>query len=143
MKTLTASDASLLRAFESCALSPDQLPHRVHLRLAFIYLRLHPFDVALETLRSRLQKFLAHHGAPASVYHETLTRAWLLAVRHFLETQAPLPGSDEFLLRCPALLDKNIMSTHYSPARLGSPAARAAFVEPDRAPIPRPGSESS
>ncbi|MEO7168079.1 MAG: hypothetical protein ABI787_05305 [Spartobacteria bacterium] len=133
---LTTSDASLLRAFESCALTPGQLPHRAHLRLAFIYLRLHPFGVALELLRSRLQKFLAHHGASASVYHETMTRAWLLAVRYFLAARPSVRSSAEFLRRCPVLLDKNIMATHYSPEHMMSPAARAGFLEPDLDPIP-------
>jgi hypothetical protein len=137
MKRLTAADASLLRAFECCALTPAQLPHRAHLRLAFIYLRLHPFDVALATLRKRLQAFLAHHGKPLSVYHETLTHAWLLAVRHFMQAQPAALSSHEFLRHCPALLDKKIMETHYTTKRLMSAVARARFVAPDRDPIPR------
>ncbi len=141
MKPLTASDARLLRAFERCALTPTQLPHRAHLRLAFIYLRLHPFDSALEILRRLLQAFLTHHGAPPAAYHETLTHAWLLAVRHFMQAQPLVTSSDEFLLRCPALLDKKIMATHYTSDRLMSPAARANFVAPDRNPIPFPSSD--
>jgi hypothetical protein len=137
MKRLAATDARLLRAFESCALTLGQLPHRAHLRLAFIYLRLHPFDVALPTLRKRLRAFLARHGKPLSVYHETLTHAWLLAVRHFMQAQPAAVSSHEFLRHCPALLDQKIMETHYAPKRLMSAAARARFVAPDRDPIPR------
>jgi hypothetical protein len=137
MKQLTASDLDLLRRLESCALTADQLPHRAHLRLAFIHLSLYPFDVALATLRRRLQRFLAHHGAPHSAYHETLTHAWLLAVRHFMQATPSATSSEKFLLRCPRLLDKKIMATHYTETLLMSPAARAGFVEPDREPIPR------
>lgn len=133
---LASTDANLLRDFESCALTPAQLPHRAHLRLAFIYLTLHPFDVALPTMRARLVAFLEHHGAPAAAYHETLTHAWLLAVRHFMKTGTLAASSEEFLRRCPALLDKEIMLSHYTAEHLMSDAARENFVAPDRDPIP-------
>jgi hypothetical protein len=46
-------------------------------------------------------------------------------------------SADDFIARTPILLDSRIMLTHYSAQRLFSPAARAAFVEPDLDPIPR------
>jgi hypothetical protein len=137
MSTLAASDARFLEAFETCALTPAEMRHRAHLRLAYIYLRLYPFEVALETLRTRLQQFLAHHGAPASAYHETITRAWLLAVQHFMQSAPALSDSEEFVTANPRLLDKEIMESHYTRVLLTSEEARVRFIEPDRAPIPR------
>ena len=134
---LPASDLRLLGAFEACQLSPADFGHREHLRLAYIYLTLYPFDLALEKLRTGLQRLLAHLGAPASVYHETMTRAWLLAVRHFMTARAPTTGSEDFLSASAALLDKNIMFSHYDRKTLLSPSARETFVEPDLEPIPR------
>jgi hypothetical protein len=34
--------------------------------------------------KASLLRYLEHHGIEASKYHETLTLAWLLAVRHFM-----------------------------------------------------------
>jgi hypothetical protein len=137
MKTLAESDFGFLRAFETCALTPAEMRHRAHLRLACIYLRLYPFEVALETLRTRLQQFLAYHGAPASAYHETITRAWLLAVQHFMQSAEPVADSEEFVAANPRLLDKEIMGSHYTREVLMSEEARVRFIEPNRAPIPR------
>jgi hypothetical protein len=136
MNTIAPSDRRFLRLFETCALTPAEMRHRAHVRLAYIYLRLYPFEVALESLRTGLHRFLAHNGAPASAYHETITRAWLLAVRHFLHSTAPVANSEEFLAACPRLLDKEIMAAHYTPEVLMSSVARSRFVAPDREPIP-------
>jgi hypothetical protein len=46
-------------------------------------------------------------------------------------------SADDFIRQTPLLLDSRIMLTHYSAERLFSPQARAAFVQPDRDPIPR------
>jgi len=68
---------------------------------------------------------------------QTLTRAWILAVRHFMESSPSSPSGDAFITRNPALLDSKIMLTHYSANVLFSEEARARFVEPDLDRIPR------
>ncbi len=137
MSLLAAPDQQFLDAFESCALAPAQFRHRDHLRLAYIYLRLHSFEVALETMRSGLRRVLMHFGAPPLAYHETMTQAWLLAVRYFMRRSEPALESGQFLAQASRLLEKDIMFTHYSRETLLSPAARVGFVEPDLQPIPR------
>lgn len=134
---LSHDDARFLQAFEACELTSATFRHREHLRLAYIYLTLHPFETALQTMRSRLQTFLAHLGAPPTAYHETMTRAWLLAVDHFMHRSGAQGSSEDFLAASPALLDKAVMYTHYTPERLKSSEARTGFLEPDLAPIPR------
>lgn len=134
---LSPDDARLLQAFESCELTSATFRHREHLRIAHIYLTIHPFETALQTLRARLQAFLSHLGAPPTAYHETMTRAWLLAVDHFRHQRGEQASSEAFLATSPALLDKEVMYTHYTPERLKSSAAREGFIEPDLEPIPR------
>ena len=85
-----------------------------------------------------LQRLLAHLGAPASKYHQTLTQAWLLAVHHFMHRTGPTRDFDEFVEAGGGrLLDKDIMGTHYSQDLLWSEQARRQFVEPDLQQIPR------
>jgi hypothetical protein len=134
---LAAADRRFLQAFERCDIAAAAFHHPEHLRLAYIYLSLHPTAAALETMRSGLQRLLAHLGAPASKYHETLTAAWLLAVNHFMQMTGPTGSFDQFAGRAGRLFDQRIMQTHYTRELLFSDAARTGFVEPDLQPIPR------
>ena len=133
------NDDRLLQAFESCRLTPAGFRHREHLRVAYLYLTRHRFEQAHARFEAGVQRLLAHLGAPVSHYHATITRAWFLAVRHFLRREGARETSEEFLVApCTAacLLDQQIMLTHYSAERLFSAAARTEFIEPDLDPIP-------
>lgn len=135
--TLSSDDRRLRAVFEACAIHPEDFNHRTHVRLAFVYLVEHDTETALGLLRCALLNYLEHHGIDAAKYHETMTRAWLLAVRHFMEMSPPTASADAFIEGAPALLDGEIMLTHYSAEQLFSTDARRQFVEPDLAPIPR------
>ena len=138
MKHKTSSeDAAFCQAFEMGDVAPAQFDHRAHVRLAYVYLVEHEPEVATARMASGLQAFLRHHGLPAAKYHETLTRAWVLAVRHFMERSPGTDSADALVARHPELLDSTIMLTHYSAAVLFSAEARGTFVEPDASPIPR------
>ena len=137
MSALPEADRRFLEAFERCELSEREFRHREHVRLAYIYLRVHDAEAALDLLRTGLRRFLAHLGAPASVYHETLTHAWLLAVAHFMHRTGPTADFEQFAQAASRLFDKDVMHAHYTPELLMSDAARSGFVAPDRDPIPR------
>ena len=77
------------------------------------------------------------HGIPASKYHATITKAWILAVRHFMALTPDVESADVFINANAQLLDSNIMLSHYSASLIFSPEARAEFMEPDQSPIPR------
>ena len=140
MHSVSDDDLAFLASFESCAIAPSAFHHREHVRLAYIYLCDGDVIEAHRRLRASLLAFLAHNGVDAAKYHETITRAWILAVDHFMERAEPASPSvsfDGFIAGNPRLLDTGIMLTHYTKARLFSDDARAAFVEPDLDPIPR------
>jgi hypothetical protein len=124
-------------------MAPADFTHKAHLRLAYVQLAQDEVDVAHCKFRDAIGRFLGHHQIDSSKYHETLTRAWLLAVRHFMDRAGSTDSADDFLSRSSVLHDPNVMLTHYSKAVLYSPAARASFIEPDMDPIPqqRPGGE--
>ena len=58
------TDDQLLVAFESLALPFSQWTHRAHVRVAFCYLRRHPFDEALARMRAGIRAYNAHHAVP-------------------------------------------------------------------------------
>jgi hypothetical protein len=122
--------------FEALQVEPKRFDHAAHVRLAYVYLCEDSVDGAVGRMKGALLAFLAHLGTSESKYHETITRAWVMAVDHFM-TQSEVCSSCDDLVRInPQLLDSKIMLTHYSADVLFSPAARRAFVEPNIQPIP-------
>ncbi len=135
----SADDQKFRMEFETCSFPPAQFNHRAHIRLAYVYLSEHDADTALQLMRGALLAFIKHHGIDVSKYHETMTRAWILAVQHFMENTPDSESSEVFIEKNPRMLDPKIMMTHYSAEVLFSDEARARFVEPNLDPIPRRG----
>lgn len=135
---LSIDDQDFKREFEACATPPDRFDHRAHVRLAYIYLCESAVEEAAQRMKTSLLAFLAHLGVDESKYHETITRAWILAVRHFMDQSQGSQSAEEFISANPVLLDSKIMLTHYSAEVLFSPGARQSFVEPDLQSIPPP-----
>ena len=133
---VSQNDRSFRAAFEAHAIAPSQFNHEAHVRLAYVYLADHDVESAVRRMREALLDFIEHNGIPRSKFHETITRAWVLAVRHFMDRSASSSATD-FLAKNPELLDSKIMLTHYSASVLFSSDARMSFVEPDLDPIPR------
>ena len=137
MNLASPEDTAFRRAFEALVYPPAQFKHREHLRLAYTYLTESDTDTAHAQMRSAILAFLSHHRVDPAKYHETITRAWILAVRHFMARTPDTTSFDALAAANPVMLDSKIMLTHYSAERLSSPEARLTFVAPDRAPIPR------
>jgi hypothetical protein len=133
----SADDQVFRRAFEACEIAPEHFDHAAHVRLAYIYLCEHPVDVAAERMKKALLAFLAHLGIGEAKYHETITRAWIMAVSHFMAKSANCASASAFISANPPLLDSKIMLTHYSAEVLFSPEARRSFREPDIQSIPK------
>ncbi|HEY7789944.1 MAG TPA: hypothetical protein VIC33_05500 [Vicinamibacterales bacterium] len=133
---LSSDDIAFVRRFETGTLPAGSFHHREHVRLAYCYLVLAAPDEACSRFRAALHGFIARHGVNPAKYHETLTRAWVLAVAHFMAASAGAPDFASFIAANGRLLTRDLLLLHYSPAVLGSDEARATFVEPDLAPIP-------
>ena len=134
---LSAEDRAFRLAFESGGIAPAGFDHRAHVRLAYAYLVESDVETAVARMRDALHGFLRRNGIDPAKYHETMTRAWILAVRHFMARTPPVASADAFIEANPALLDAKIMLTHYSAGRLFSDEARGGYVEPDLSEIPR------
>ena len=135
---VSPDDSEFRERFERCAIAPSEFSHQSHVRIAYIYLCENDPEVAYSKMRSSLLKFLSHHGIDPRKYHETLTRAWLMAVHHFMSRSQDQRSSLDFIKANPTLADSKIMLTHYSKEKLFCDSARAEFVEPDIEPIPVP-----
>src|SRR4030095_2018801 len=139
---LSPDDHDFRSAFEAGAVAPSQFNHEAHVRLAYVYLVESDVESAVQRMRDALLNFLVHNGIPRSKFHETITRAWVLAVRHFMNRSTSTSSAD-FIAKNQEVLDSDIMLTHYSASVLFSPDARTSFVEPDLDPIPQQGEQSA
>lgn len=133
---LSTDDVRFRTEFETCVFPPARFDHRAHVRLAYVFLAGNNTDTAHALMRSALIAFLEHNHVPVSKYHETLTRAWILAVHHFMTRSPGTESAEAFIRANPELLDTKIMLTHYSADVLLSEEARRRFVRPDLDGIP-------
>jgi hypothetical protein len=125
---------AVVRAFEACAVAPEEFSHRAHLTVALWYLTLAPMNEATERMRSGLQRFIAHHGRQG--YHETITLFWLKLVRHFLDqadANRPLPDlANELFAR---FGNSQFLFAHYSRELVHTATAKTTWVAPDLRPL--------
>jgi len=133
---LSDDDRDFRRAFEEFDVAPVDFDHRAHVRLAYVYLCEHSVEQSTELMKASLLGFLDHCGIDRSKYHETLTRAWVMAIRHFMERSPAAGSATDFIERNPRLLDPEIMLSHYSAEVLFSAGARAGFIDSDLDAIP-------
>ncbi|MFN0135989.1 MAG: hypothetical protein ACKVS9_07710 [Phycisphaerae bacterium] len=134
------SDDDFIREFEARRWPLERWHHRDHIRLAYLYLREETFDQAADRLRAGIKAHNAAHGivdAPTQGYHETMTIAWLRLVEVILAEYGPEPTGEAFCDAHPELLQKKTLRLFYSKDAFMSPQAKAAFVEPDLAPLPK------
>jgi hypothetical protein len=136
------TDNQFLQQFEDCSLPFDLWTHRAHLKVAFLYARAHPFDIALGKMRSGIKAYNAVHKVPeteTSGYNETTTCAMMQLVAATIaayESVFPTPTADAFCDTHPQLLNKHVLRLFYSPQRRMHPDAKDRYVEPDLAPLP-------
>jgi hypothetical protein len=122
---------TLVDRLERCLLRKDEFHHRDHLAVAAAYLYTSDFDGALARMRASLKRFAAHHGV-SGLYHETLTRFWLLQVEQRLDRHLPLCDCVKGIQE--QLADKDLALKYYSRETLNSAEAKIRWMEPDLKP---------
>ncbi len=125
------TDSEFVRLFANAELEADLFTHEAHLRLAWLKIRDHGVEDAIDIIRDQLKHFVASVGAQ-NKYHETLTVAAVRAVHHFM-LRADHASFDEFIRHTPELKTrfKELISSHYSIDIFDSDEAREVFIEPD------------
>ena len=133
-------DQTFLRQFEAGTFPLNQWHHREHIKIAYLYLCAHPFEVAIERMRTGIRALNAAHRVPDELtrgYHETMTQAWMRLVEVTICEYGPAGSADEFFELNPQLAEKKVLRLFYSRERIMSAEAKAKFVEPNLAPMPR------
>ena len=126
------SDAEFLARFEAATLEPFH--HRDHVRMTWLYLRAHDDETAARKVAEGIRNFATAHGK-ATMFHVTLTRAWLVLVRAALNV-TPDASFADFAETHAHLLDKDCIYRHYRRETVMAEKARAEWVDPDLQPLP-------
>jgi hypothetical protein len=136
------TDDELLHSFEDCTLPHREWTHRAHVRVAYLYVKQHPFEIALAKMREGVKRLNAAHGtveSPTSGYSETTTHAFLHLIAATLaayEGTFPSENADAFCDTHPQLMTRHVLRLFYSPERRMHPEAKEWFEEPDLAKLP-------
>ena len=122
-------DSDFLSRLEAGTLPPAEFDHRGHLRAGFLYLRRHDFPGACVAMKRAIQQFAARLGKE-TLYHETVTVAYLALIAERLADEPSEADFDAFLVRYPELTSGEYFRRYYPAGELDSPEARATFVLP-------------
>jgi len=123
------SDEDFLAALEGGTLPPAEFGHRGHLRAGFLYLRRHDFPGAAVAMKRSIQAFAARLGK-STLYHETLTIAYLALIAERLIEEPRDLAFERFLERYPELQSHAYFEEYYPRGTLDSVEAKATFVLP-------------
>jgi adenylate kinase family enzyme len=125
--------------FEACAIPAKMWTHAAHLTVGLWHIARYGRDEALLRMRAGIRRLNESHGGVNSAtagYHETITAAYLILLSQFLERCNGMALGDVVaaVLGAP-LARKDMLLAFYSRERLMSVEARAAWIEPDVAPL--------
>jgi len=129
------TDAEILTMvdrLERCLLAKEEFHHRDHLAVAVVYRYASDLETSMDRMRASLKRFAAHYGV-TGLYHETLTRFWLLQVEMRLDRGLCLRDSVRSIQE--QLSDKNLAFEYYSREHIDSQEAKEKWIEPDLRPL--------
>jgi aminoglycoside 6'-N-acetyltransferase len=130
----------LAARFRAAIVPHVEWTHRAHLTVGAWHVHHHGAEAALAELRAGIRALNDAHGTPNSAtrgYHETITRAYVALLA---EALAAFPAATPLAERVARVLagplaERDVLFRFWSRDLLMSPAARAAWIEPDVAPL--------
>jgi hypothetical protein len=108
--------------------------HREHIHLAYIAVQRYGPELAAGMVAGWIRHLAVYQRAPQK-FHATVTRAWVEIVAHHMAA-APARDFATFAEKFPPLLDKRLLTRHYTSRVLASPTAKTSWAEPDLVPFP-------
>ena len=131
------TDDQFMAAFEDGSLPEENFRHTDHVRMGFLYMSRYTGLEGLRRFSEALQKYAATLGK-RSLYHETITWAFLLLIRERLARRRQegefTPTWETFAAANPDLLTwkDHVLKKYYTEDILNSELARGTFLLPNR-----------
>ena len=135
MYECSVSDADFLIQLEQRSFGKDDIDHLWHLRVAWVYLKAHPWPIALQKVVDLLRTE-RNFGLGDIPYHHTLTIASLRIINVRLG-KANYNDFCEFINHNHDLVDsmRSVIKQYYSDDILNSDTAKTAYIAPNLRPI--------
>ncbi|WP_290654011.1 hypothetical protein [Idiomarina sp.] len=135
MYECSVSDADFLIQLEQRSFGKDDIDHLWHLRVAWVYLKAHPWPIALQKVVDLLRTE-RNFGLGDIPYHHTLTIASLRIINVRI-SKADYDDFCDFLNDNQDLVDdmRGVIKRYYSEKAITSEAAQTSYVAPDLRPI--------
>ena len=130
-----AAPAELAALLAEIVPSGGSFRHREHIHLAYLAVQRHGAHRAVALISAWIRQLAGYQRAPQK-FNATVTRAWTEIVAHHMAAAPSATDFASFADRYPALLDKRLLTRHYTARTLASPAARTGWAEPDLLPFP-------
>jgi len=102
------TDDELIVRFEDGTIAPDEVGHREHLRLAWLYLQRHGRPESEQRLLAGLRALASRAGKPGK-FNAALTLAWVAHIDAASAALAPDHSFDDLLRQHPGLLDRRVV----------------------------------
>lgn len=131
MYECTVSDEDFLIQLEQRSFGKDDIDHLWHLRVAWVYLKAHPWPIALSKV-VELLRTEPNHGLGDIPYHHTFTIA-SLRIMNVRISNGNYDDFCDFLNHNDDLVKdlKGVVRQYYSDKTLTSTAAESAYIAPD------------
>ena len=128
-------NSQFLEQFQEGVLDPKLFSHEAHLRVAWLYIKAHGIDEAIDLIRNQLINYVTVLSAKEK-YNETVTIAAVKAVYHFY-LKSTADTFQAFIDEFPRLKTnfKDLLAAHYNVDVFNSKEAKSNFLEPDLLPF--------
>jgi len=125
------SDSQFIQQLQDCSLNPKVFTHEAHLRLAWVNIKNHGIEKAVELTQNQLVTYVNYLGA-SDKYNTTLTIAATRAVYHFM-LKSKSETFEEFIKESARLKTefRKLMESHYSIDIFSYAKAKQEYLEPD------------
>ncbi len=125
-------DEEFICAFEDTTLPEECFRHRDHIRLAWLYLRRYSVPHVLELYTQGIKNFARANGSE-TLYHETITWAYIFLVKERMETADGNEHWEDFASKNPDLMSwqDSVLNRYYPKEVLFSDLAKKTFLLPE------------
>ncbi len=127
---MTTTHHKLSQEFEALQIESRNFGQAQHVQVAYELLKAHSFVDATLRCANTIAAMAERAGVPEKL-NTTITIAFMGLIAERME-QTPHLDFEAFAALNPDLFDKAVLARWYSHERLHSPAARAAFLLPDK-----------
>lgn len=127
------TEEEFYQQFVETSLDANIFHHSNHVKLAWIYLKKFDLPEALGNFSTALKRYAKAKGA-TTLYHETITFAFLVLINERMKSHTNEQNWEDFVKNNPDLFDwkNNILKRFYREETLKSKFAKKTFVFPDK-----------